>query len=65
METIIITILLSIAFGYLLWENSKLRKILDNRETVYNQLREHFYKVQGDYVELMRSKEDSTQIIED
>lgn len=64
METLIITFLLSFAFGYLLWENSKLQKILKNRETMYEQLRSHFYMLQSDYVELMRSKEDKTQIID-
>lgn len=72
METaIIISGIISIVVLYLFHENFYLRKRLQEREDMFETLRNHFYKVQNDYVSYMAEnapevkKEDPTKIIDD
>lgn len=54
--TILLASVITIIFLYVMYENYKLKKSLTHVENMYEQLRTHFYKVQKDYVELMKEK---------
>lgn len=57
METYIISAFLTIAFGYLLWENFQLRKTIDTKDKAYNVLRKAYQQERN-------SLEDKKQIID-